>query len=84
MAFSNEYFERNRDKINTKRRETYDSVQRKRMYALNRERILADLKKDRTICNLCHFHFRTSYLKKHLTTRHHLSEEEAICVVCKT
>ena len=81
MAYDQDYFQKNRDAINKRRRENYNSENRRDVYTAKKSEILSKLKQDRTKCNLCHFDFRTSYLKKHLLSRQKLSEEYA-CQLC--
>lgn len=84
MAYSKEYYQQNREVINKKRRDSYSSETRRKDYIMNKESILEKLKHNRKTCNLCRFDFRSSYLKKHLLTRHKLSEEEACIFIENT
>ena len=70
MGYSAIYLEKNREKINQKRREKYNSDARKVDYERNKERISELGKADRCICPHCKLSFRTVYLQKHIKCRH--------------
>jgi hypothetical protein len=74
MAYTREYVEANREKINEKRRVKYSTEHRKAEYQEKREEILRKGKEDRSNCPLCGLDFRRLYIKKHLITRHKLTE----------
>ena len=77
MGYSTQYYETNRDLINSKRRQRYDSEARKEEYRLNRVEILQKKRDDRTMCPLCSLSYGRFYLKKHLITRHKMPENVA-------
>ena len=84
MAYTREYVEANREKINLKRRQRYNTDYRKVEYQEKREEILRKGKEDRANCPLCGLDFRRLYIKKHIITRHKLKElpenlDELIC-----
>ena len=70
MAYSKEYHAANRDLINKKRRERYNSEGRKAYYQRNRLAMLERGKQDRACCPLCGLDFRRVYIPKHIATRH--------------
>ena len=74
MAYSEKYLETNRDKINERRRVKYSTEYRKAAYKDKREEILRKGKEDRANCPLCGLDFRRLYIKKHIITRHKLTE----------
>ena len=77
MGSSAEYIEANRETINMKRRQRYNSEARKEEYRLNRVEILQKKKDDRTMCPLCSLAYGRFYLKKHLVTRHKMPQNVA-------
>ena len=70
MAYTREYVETNREKLNEKRRVTYCTERRKAEYQRKREEILKSQKDDRANCPLCGLDFRRLYIPKHITIRH--------------
>lgn len=70
MAYTWEYVEANREKINEKRRVTYCTERRKVEYQRKREEILKSQKDDRANCPLCGLDFRRLYIPKHIKIRH--------------
>ena len=78
MGSSPEYIEANRETINLKRRQRYNSEARKEEYRLHRDDILQKKKEDRTMCPLCSITYGRFYLKKHLVTRHQMPENVAV------
>ena len=77
MAYTREYVEANREKINEKRRLNYCNERRKAEYRRKRDEILKKQKKDRQNCPLCGLDFRRLYIPKHIKIRHKV----ATCVV---
>ena len=76
MAYTREYVETNREKINGNRRVKYSPQNRKAEYQQNREDILKRGKEDRSNCPLCGLDFRRLYIPKHVVTRHKISKED--------
>ena len=76
MPNSKEYLERNREAINQRRRERYDSDTRKRKYYDDRDNILQKRRADKALCPLCRIEYHRPYLRAHLAGRHRLAEEE--------
>lgn len=83
MGSSPEYIEANRETINLKRRQKYNTEIRKAEYQEKREEILKKGKEDRAICPLCRLDFRRLYIKKHIVTRHKCEPPEGLEVGLK-
>ena len=64
--------ERNRDAMNQRRREQYDSDARMRRYYENRGVILQRRRENKALCPLCRIEYRRPYLRTHLVGRHRL------------
>ena len=60
--------------INENRRMNYSSEKRREVYERTRVEVLQKLKEDRAPCPLCGLDFRRLYIRKHLVTRHRLTE----------
>ena len=82
MANSRAYLDRNREAINQRRREIYNSDARKRKYYENRDAILLKSRADKALCPLCNIEFHRPYLRTHLGGRHKLGEGEVERVLC--
>jgi uncharacterized C2H2 Zn-finger protein len=78
MGSSAAYIEANRETINQKRRNMYDSESRKADYKLKREEISKKGKEDRINCPLCGLSFRRLYVKRHIENRH----EKKLGAIC--
>lgn len=74
MVYSREYYEKNRTLINSKTRLKYCSETRKKQYNDTRDTVLTRMKEDRATCPLCKLDFRRLYIRKHIHTRHKLTE----------
>jgi hypothetical protein len=70
MGYTRAYLEKNREIINQKRRDKYNSDVRKEEYRANREDILAKSKTDRAECPHCGMSFRRLYIPQHIARRH--------------
>lgn len=78
MGSSPEYIETNRETINLKRRQKYNTEIRKAEYQEKREGILQKGKEDRALCPLCGLDFRRLYIKRHIVTRHKCNPAEGL------
>ena len=76
MGSRPEYIEANRETINLKRRQRYNTDYRKAEYQEKREEILRKGKEDRANCPLCNLDFRRLYIRKHIVTRHKTNPPE--------
>jgi len=83
MGSSPEYVEANRESINLKRRNRYNSEQRRAEYQEKRETILKRGREDRSNCPLCGLDFRRLYIKRHIVTRHKLTDFNLDELICK-
>ena len=81
MVYTKQYIEANRETINMKRRQKYDSDLRKLEYQQKRESILKHEKEDRANCPLCGLDFRRLYIPRHIATRHkkHTVAQDVTC-----
>ena len=81
MAYTREYVEANREKINEKRRLNYHTERRKVEYQRKRDEILKKQKEDRQNCPLCGLDFRRLYIPKHIKIRHEKATRVVPCSV---
>ncbi len=70
MGYTRAYLEKNRELINSKRRDKYNADLRRADYLANREDILAKMRNDRAECPHCGMSYRRLYISEHIARRH--------------